>query len=178
MKDFKDAQVKGTVEEGAVLKGAVSVGEGTLIKSGAYIEGPVIIGENCVIGPNCYVRKFTSIGDRCVIGQSVEIKNSIIMPNCHIQHLSYIGDSVVGEASNIGAGTKTANRRHDGENPQSMIKGHLLDTKREKMGAIFSDGVQIGINTSVYPGRKVWPHMATQPAAVIDKDVMPQDFDW
>jgi len=52
MPDMKGSEIKGTVEPGATLKGAVYVGKNTLIKSGAYIEGPVIIGDNCTICPN------------------------------------------------------------------------------------------------------------------------------
>lgn len=169
---------KGIVEHGAVLKGAVAVGENTLIKSGVYIEGPVIIGANCEIGPNCYLRPYTSIGDHCKIGQSVEIKSSIIMPNCYIQHLSYIGDSIIGEGSMLGAGTITANRRHDGEAPRSKIKGILVDTRRAKLGAIVGDGVQTGIHTAIYPGRKIWPMMQTSPGSLVVDDIIPQNFAW
>ena len=173
-----ESHIVGDIEEGAVLKGAVQVGKGTVVKSGAYIEGPVVIGMNCTVGPNCYIRKFTSIGDGCVIGQAVEIKNSIVMPACRIQHLSYIGDSVVGEKCSIGAGTIVANRRHDAANVKSMIKGKLVDSERVKLGAIISDGVQLGVHTSVYPGRKIWPNMATLPGDIVNRDVTPKNFEW
>jgi len=178
MQSFTESRIEGIVEKGAVLKGAVRIGKGTLVKSGAYIEGPVVIGDNCTIGPNCYIRKYSAIGDGCVIGQAVEIKNSLIMPGCHIQHLSYIGDSVVGEKCNIGAGTITANLRHDGENVKSTIKGKLVDTGRRKMGAIFSDGTKIGVRTTLYPGRKIWPGMKTMPGDIITRDLMPEQFEW
>jgi len=55
---------QGTVEPNVTLKGEVSIGKGSLIRSGAYIEGPVIIGENCDIGPNCYMRPSTALGNR------------------------------------------------------------------------------------------------------------------
>ena len=103
------------------------------------IEGPAVIGKNCEIGPNCYVRKFTAIGDDCRIGHAVEIKNSIIMPGCHIAHLTYVGDSVVGENCNLGAGTITANVRHDGGSVSSMVKGKKVVSGRQKLGAILAD---------------------------------------
>ena len=154
------------------------MGKGTLVKSGAYIEGPVLIGGHCTIGPNCCIRKYSAIGDGCHIGQAVEIKNSVIMPGCHIQHLSYIGDSVVGENCNIGAGTITANLRHDGENVKSTIKGKLVDSGRRKLGAIVSDDAKIGVRSTLYPGRKIWPAMRTMPGDIIKKDLMPQQFEW
>ena len=172
MSTFNASENNGEVENGATIKGAVAIGKGSLIRAGAYIEGPVIIGEQCDIGPNCYLRPYTSIGDFCRIGHAVEIKNSIVMDRCHIAHLSYIGDSVVGYDCNLGAGTITANVRHDGEAIHSFIKGKKFATGREKLGAILADGVKTGIHTSIYPGRKIWPNMTTRPGAVVDRDMV------
>ncbi len=44
----------------------------------------------------------------------MEIKNSDIGPGAKVPHLSYIGDADIGERTNIGAGTITAN--YDGTN--------------------------------------------------------------
>lgn len=162
---------KGEVEKNTVLKGDVYIGKGTVIKSGTYIEGPVYIGENSVIGPNAYLRKGTVIGDNCSIGQAVEIKNSIIGNNTKINHLSYIGDSIIGENVNLGAGTITANLRHDKENVKSMVKDVLIDTKREKFGTVVGDNVKTGINTIIYPGRKIWPNKITCPGSKVEKDL-------
>ena len=106
-------KIEGAVEEGAVIKGETIIKTGAIIKAGAYIEGPAIIGVNSVIGPNCYIRAYTSIGKNVKIGNAVEIKNCIIMDDTNIGHLSYVGDSIIGRNSNFGAGTITANLRHD-----------------------------------------------------------------
>ncbi|MFQ5964894.1 MAG: bifunctional sugar-1-phosphate nucleotidylyltransferase/acetyltransferase [Candidatus Scalinduaceae bacterium] len=162
--------IKGKVEKNVSIKGKIKVGRGTEIFSGTYIKGNVVIGDNCNIGPNCYLRGNTSIGSSCTIGQAVEIKNSIIMDNAKVPHLSYVGDSVIGENSNLGAGTKVANLRHDKENVKSVIKGELVDTGRIKFGTIIADDVHIGINTTIYPGRKIWPKVSTGPGEIVDKD--------
>jgi len=162
--------IKGTVEKNVIVKGKLKVGKGTEILSGTYIKGNVVIGENSSIGPNCYLRGNTSIGNGCHIGQAVEIKNSIIMDNAKVPHLSYIGDSVIGRNSNLGAGTITANLKHDNKNVRSMVKGKIVDTGRRKLGAIIADDVHTGINTTIYPGRKIWPGLATLPGEVVDKD--------
>lgn len=146
------SEIKGEVEEGAVLKGDVVVGEGTIIRSGAYIVGPVVIGDDCIIGPNCFIRPSTTLGNHVHIGNAVEIKNSVIMDNTNIGHLSYVGDSVIGTGSNFGAGTKVANLRHDGRTVRMMIKGNLVDTNRRKLGVIMADDVHTGINTSINTG--------------------------
>ncbi len=162
---------KGTVEKGATIKGEVAIGNGTVIKAGAYIEGPVAIGENCTIGPNCYIKSHTSIGNNCLVGNATEIKNSILMSGTHVGHLSYVGDSILAENVNFGAGTITANLRHDNATVKSMVKGQLIDTKRRKMGAVIGANVHTGIHTVIYPGRKIWPNLSTRPGEIVRKDI-------
>lgn len=164
-------EIKGIVEKGAVIKGNVSIGKNTIIKSGSYIEGVVFIGENCKIGPNCYIRNNTTIGNECNIGNAVEIKNSIIGNNTCIAHLSYVGDSILGDNVNFGAGTKIANLRHDNLNVKSMIKSVLVDSGKRKFGSIIADNVHTGINTSIYPGRKIWPNKTTLPGEIVKYDL-------
>ncbi len=170
MKSLKGKN-KAVVEKGAVLKNPIVIGKNTIIKSGAYIEGPVIIGDNCTIGPNCYIRPCSTIENGCKIGNGVEIKNSIIGKNTCIGHLSYVGDSVIGENVNLGAGTITANLRHDEKNIMSPVKKSMVDTRRRKLGAIIGDSVHTGIHTSIYPGRKIWIDKTTFPGQVVKEDI-------
>lgn len=160
------------IENGVVLKGEIIIGKNTLIKAGSYIEGPVVIGDNCVIGPNCYLRGATAIGSNCHIGQAVEIKNSIIGDNTNVAHLCYVGDSVIGNNCNLGAGTITANLRHDGKNIKSKVNGDLINCGRQKLGVIIGDGVKTGTHTSLYPGIKINPECQTLPGDVIKKDLL------
>ncbi len=152
---------KGELEENVWIKGKVSIGEGTVIKSGSYIEGPVVIGKNCVIGPNSYIRANTSIGAKCHIGNAVEIKNSIIMDGTKIPHQNYVGDSVIGSRCNLGAGTKIANLRFD----DAPVKAKGLDTGRRKFGAIISDGVKTGINACIDAGMVIGNNTLIGPGA-------------
>jgi len=162
-------QILGEVESGATLKGAVSLGKGSIIRSGAYIQGPVLIGEDCDIGPNCFIRPTTCIGDRVRIGNAVEVKNSAIMNESKIGHLSYVGDSVIGVGCNFGAGTICSNLRHDGKSIRSYVKGERVDSGRRKLGVIMGDDVMTGINTSIYPGTVIEPGFRGTPAAVLKK---------
>ena len=164
--------MEGEIHSSAVIEGVIHLGPGTRILPGVYIEGNVEIGAHCKIGPNCYIRGNTSIGDACHIGQSVEIKNSLILAQTHVGHLSYVGDSVLGENVNFGAGTTTSNYRHDGNNHRSMVNGVLIDTGRRKLGAIVGDRVHTGINTSIYPGRKLWPGTTTRPGDIVQRDLI------
>jgi UDP-N-acetylglucosamine diphosphorylase/glucosamine-1-phosphate N-acetyltransferase len=159
--------VLGEVEAGAILKGKVSVGRKTVVRSGAYVEGPAIIGEDCDIGPNCYIRPSTCIGDGVRIGNAVEIKNSTVMEGTKIGHLSYLGDSVIGSGCNFGAGTIVANLRHDKAAVSSYVKGKKEDTGRRKLGVIIGDDVKTGIHTTIYPGTVIEAGFWGRPAAVL-----------
>ncbi len=152
---------KGELEENVWIKGKVSIGEGTMIKSGSYIEGPAVIGENCVIGPNSYIRANTSIGANCHIGNAVEIKNSILMDKVKIPHQNYVGDSVIASRCNLGAGTKIANLRFD----DAPVKAKGVDTGRRKLGAIISDGVKTGINACIDSGTVIGNNTLIGPGA-------------
>lgn len=172
--ELKSETIYGDVHPAAVIEGTIFLGHGSRILPGVFIEGNVVIGAHCKIGPNCYIRGNTSIGNNCHIGQSVEIKNSLILSNTNVGHLSYIGDSVLGENVNLGAGTITSNLRHDGKNTRSMVSGLLVDTGRRKFGTIIGDRVHTGINTSIYPGRKLWPETSTRPGEIVQRDIQSQ----
>ena len=161
----------GDVSEFAVVEGTIVVGEGSRILPGVFIEGNVVIGKDCKIGPNCYIRGNSLIMDGCHIGQAVEIKNSILMEQVSAGHLSYIGDSIVCPGTNFGAGTVTANFRHDGMTHRSTVEDELVDTGRRKFGSVIGDNVHTGIHTGIYPGRKIWPDMMTRPGDIVQRDL-------
>ncbi len=165
-----EQNIEGFVEQGVTINGKLRLGKGSIVKSGSYIEGNVVIGENCTLGPNCFIRGETSIGDNCRVGCGVELKNSIIMDNCTMKHRAYIGDSILGEGVNVGAGTNIADLRHDGKPIECMVEGKFVSTGRRKLGAVIADGVKLGINTSIYPGRMLWPNVSTMPGEIVIKN--------
>jgi UDP-N-acetylglucosamine diphosphorylase/glucosamine-1-phosphate N-acetyltransferase len=85
-------EMGGTFESGVSVKGKVSVGKYTMVRSNSYIAGPVVIGHGCDVGPNVCLLPATSIGDNVVISPFTEIRNSIIGndveigPGCIIQN--------------------------------------------------------------------------------------------
>ena len=163
------AQNLGEVEKNVVVKGVVSIGKNTVVRSGSYIVGPVIIGQDCDIGPNCYVRPYTSIGDNCRIGSAVEVKNSIIMKGSKIPHQNYVGDSIIGEECNLGAGTKIANLRLD----KKDVTATGMDTKRRKLGAIIGDRVETGINVCINVGSTIGNNTHIGPGAIVSGVILP-----
>jgi len=89
------ANLGGIIEAGVSVKGAVSVGKDTVIRSNSYLAGPVIIGDDCDIGPNVCILPATSIGDNVVISPFTDIKNSVIGSDVTIGPGCIIQDSVI-----------------------------------------------------------------------------------
>lgn len=97
-------RVNDTVEPGVTLKGPVSIGVGTRIRSGCYIEGPVSIGEGCDIGPNVTILASTSIGNGVQVEPFSFISNCLIMSNVLIGSHSHLSHSVVDDGVKAKAG--------------------------------------------------------------------------
>ena len=106
------------------------------------------------VGPFAYLRPGTVIGEGAKVGTFVEIKNSDIGAGAKVPHLSYIGDADVGEDSNLGASTITAN--YDGR------KKH-----RTKLGK----SVKTGIHTSLVAPLDVGDRAYTGAGSTITEDV-------
>ncbi len=96
--DVLEPVVEGEVEDGAKIKGRVSIGKGTMVKENSVIRGPVIIGENCEI--DAYIGPFTSIGDNSRITGG-EIESSIVVGDAVIECDERIVDSLIGNHSHI-----------------------------------------------------------------------------
>jgi bifunctional UDP-N-acetylglucosamine pyrophosphorylase/glucosamine-1-phosphate N-acetyltransferase len=67
------------------------------------------VADRASVGPFAYLRPGAALGDDAKAGTFVEIKNSEIGRGAKVPHLSYVGDADVGEGTNLGAGTITAN---------------------------------------------------------------------
>ncbi len=79
----------------------------------SYLHG-ADVGEGANVGPFSYFRPGAVLREGSKAGAFVEIKNSVVGAGSKVPHLSYIGDTDIGEGTNIGAGTITAN--YDGTN--------------------------------------------------------------
>lgn len=96
-----------------------SVGAGASVVH-SYVRGAEV-GDRVSVGPFAYLRPGAVLREGAKAGTFVEIKNSDIGAGAKVPHLSYIGDADIGEHSNIGAGTITAN--YDGENKSRTTIG-------------------------------------------------------
>lgn len=151
----KDALLHGAsvVMAGVVLSGnAIEIGKGVLIEGGATIKSPTIIGDCTEIRQGAYIRGNVISGKSCVLGHTTEIKHAIFLNDAKAGHFNYIGDSILGNDTNLGAGTKFANLRFIDGNIFIEEGDKMVDTGRRKFGAILGDKAQTGCNSVTNPG--------------------------
>jgi bifunctional UDP-N-acetylglucosamine pyrophosphorylase / glucosamine-1-phosphate N-acetyltransferase len=153
-----------TLLEGDTLIGrGCSVGPATRIADsrvgdGSSVQFAVVrearIGKGVSVGPYVSLRPGTVIEDGGKAGTFVEIKASRVGKGSKVPHLSYVGDTVIGESTNIGAGTITVN--YDGW---------------EKHRTVIGDDVRIGSNTMLVAPVTVGDRAMTGAGSAITRDV-------
>ncbi|KAB5608745.1 bifunctional UDP-N-acetylglucosamine diphosphorylase/glucosamine-1-phosphate N-acetyltransferase GlmU [Bifidobacterium jacchi] len=143
-----------TVLPGCFLKGRTTVGEGAVvgpyttlidatIDADAVVERARVqeshIGRGAAIGPWTYLRPGNDLGEDTKAGAYVEMKKATIGNGTKVPHLSYVGDATLGEHTNIGGGTITAN--YDG-----VHKNHTEIGSNVHVGAgnLFVAPVEVG----------------------------------
>ncbi len=148
----------------------VQIGQDTLIEPFTTIRGTTKIGRDCIVrhsylvdcvledgvsvGPFGYLRPGTVLRAGTRVGTFVEVKNSDVGPAARVPHLSYIGDADVGEGTNLGAATITAN--YDGRNKHRTTIG---------------SGVRTGVDTTLVAPVSVGDGAYTGAGSVITDDV-------
>jgi bifunctional UDP-N-acetylglucosamine pyrophosphorylase/glucosamine-1-phosphate N-acetyltransferase len=129
------------IEPSVMLSGNTTIATGTRIEAGSRIHESVI-GEGCTIrssdidgstlasgvdvGPFAHIRPGCTIGAGAHVGNFAELKATTLSAKVKVGHHSYLGDTSVGEGSNIGAGTITAN--YDGEKKHATVIGARVFT--------------------------------------------------
>ncbi len=157
------------ISPGVSLVGATSVGAGaeigphTTVTDSRIDDGARVIhsylvdaevGVNVSVGPFAYLRPGTILREGSKVGTFVEVKNSDVGAGAKVPHLSYIGDADVGDGSNLGASTITAN----------------YDGRRKHRTRVGSD-VKTGIHTSLVAPVDVGDRAYTGAGSVITGDV-------
>lgn len=141
------------IERGAVVGPDTTlvdceIGEGARVNR---TDGTLaVIGAGADVGPFAYLRLGTRLGVKGKIGTFVETKNAVIGDASKVPHLSYIGDTEVGERSNIGANTITAN--YDGVHKHRTKVGSAVRTGSHNVfvaPVTIGDGVYTGAGTVV-----------------------------
>ncbi len=150
---------------GVQLQGATAVGDGAVVGpdctlldvrvgAGASVVrthgSGAVIGDGAAVGPFAYLRPGTVLHADGKIGTFVETKNAAIGRAAKVPHLSYVGDAEIGEGTNIGAGTITAN--YDGLAKHRTVVGRHCKTGSDNVfvaPVTIGDGAVTGAGTVV-----------------------------
>jgi bifunctional UDP-N-acetylglucosamine pyrophosphorylase/glucosamine-1-phosphate N-acetyltransferase len=153
------------VEPNTQLRGATEIGEAAVVGPDTTLTDVYVgpgasvvrthgsesrIGAGASVGPFAYLRPGTVLGERGKIGTFVEVKNSEIGAGSKVPHLSYLGDATVGEQSNIGAASVTAN--YDGARKHRTVIGSHAKIGVDNMFVApveIGDGAYTGAGTVV-----------------------------
>jgi bifunctional UDP-N-acetylglucosamine pyrophosphorylase/glucosamine-1-phosphate N-acetyltransferase len=160
-----------TIEPSTFLRGTTRIGADcrigpltTLIDSTladrvtvrqSHLDGATA-ADGVTIGPFAYLRPKAVLRENAKAGTFVEIKNSTVGAGSKVPHLSYVGDADVGEQTNLGAGTITAN--YDGRNKHRTTIGSR---------------VRVSVDTSFVAPVTVGDDAYTAAGSVITEDVPP-----
>jgi bifunctional UDP-N-acetylglucosamine pyrophosphorylase/glucosamine-1-phosphate N-acetyltransferase len=142
------------IEPFTTIRGSSRIGAGCTIRH-SYLQD-CVLEDGVGVGPFAYLRPGTVLRGGAKVGTFVEVKNSDVGPGAKIPHLSYIGDADVGEGSNLGAATITAN-----------YDGHAKH--RTSVGS----GVRTGVDTTLVAPVHVGDGAYTAAGSVITEDVPP-----
>jgi bifunctional UDP-N-acetylglucosamine pyrophosphorylase/glucosamine-1-phosphate N-acetyltransferase len=149
------------IEPFTVLRGSTRVGGGAHVGPHA-VAVDAQIGPGAFVGPFCYLRPGTVLEDGAKAGTFVELKQAHIGKGAKVPHLSYFGDAEVGEGTNIGAGTITANLSHKpGVGKQRTTVGR---------------NVKVGIQNSLVAPVEIGDGSWTAPHSAITEDVPPDSL--
>ena len=141
-----------TIEPFTSIRGSTRIGEGCTIRHSYLID--CVLEDGASVGPFGYLRPGTVLRAGAKVGTFVEIKNSDIGARAKVPHLSYIGDADVGEQTNLGAASITAN--YDGR-----------EKHRTKIGKRVKGGVDTSFIAPVTVGDDAW----TAAGSVVTDDV-------
>ncbi len=124
-----------------VLRGATSVAAGAQV--GPHVVAvDATIGPEALVGPFCYLRPGAVLGASSKAGTFVELKNTRLGEGTKVPHLAYLGDADVGDRTNVGAGSITANFPHE----QGRPKGRTTIGRDVRIGVdtVFVAPVELG----------------------------------
>ena len=100
-----------------VLRGVTTVAAGAEV--GPHVVAvDAAIGPGALVGPFCYLRPGTVLGASSKAGTFVELKKTRLGEGTKVPHLAYMGDADVGDRTNVGAGSITANFPHEQGRPK------------------------------------------------------------
>jgi len=160
---------------GVTIGGNTVIGRGCRINAGCRITSSRLadhvtvldhsvivnseVGTGAALGPFAHLRPESIVGANARVGNFVELKKTTLGAGSKANHLAYLGDAVIGERTNIGAGTITCN--YDG------VKKHQT---------VIGDDVFVGSDSQLIAPVKVGSGAYVAAGSSITEDVPPDSL--
>ena len=154
------------LEPFTTLTGKTRVGAGARIGQGCVVSASTIgaraevkpycvidravVGEGAVVGPFARLREGTELGPEVHVGNFVETKKARLARGAKANHLTYLGDVVVGERTNVGAGTITCNYDGFDKHQTTIGAGVFVGSDVQLVAPVtVGDGAVFGAGTTL-----------------------------
>ncbi len=153
------------LEPNVILSGTTTVGTGSVIGPGTTILASTIgadcrvwasvverstVEDGATIGPFSHLRPGTHVGPKSEIGNFAELKNTRLGIGVKQHHMSYLGDAELGDRTNVGAGTITANWDGRTKNRTTIGKDAFLGVDTMLVAPVeVGDGAKTGAGAVV-----------------------------
>jgi len=108
------------------------------------------VDSECSVGPFAHLRPDAVLGQGARVGNFVELKKTTLGPGAKANHLAYLGDTVVGENTNVGAGTITCNYDGAKKHPTVIGRGAFVGSNSTLVAPItIGDGAYVAAGSAV-----------------------------
>jgi len=176
------------------IRGNVIIGDDTTLDQGVVIGENVVIGDGCSILNHAKLGDNTSLGNRCMLDQGFEVLTGLIMDHVYLVHYGeYYG--MIGENTDLGAGTTCGTLRFDDGLTVQNVKGHrempahfanasyLGDNSRTGVCAVLMPGVKVGTSSVVGSGVILYDDIADNTLVYLKQDLVktswgPNKYGW
>jgi UDP-N-acetylglucosamine diphosphorylase / glucose-1-phosphate thymidylyltransferase / UDP-N-acetylgalactosamine diphosphorylase / glucosamine-1-phosphate N-acetyltransferase / galactosamine-1-phosphate N-acetyltransferase len=171
------AQIKGHVALGknsrigrnVTIEGSCIVGDDTRIDNGAILLGNNVIGDRCTITNYCYLDEGAVVGHDCVINHCAEF-GGVLFDGVFLYHYMEM-HGIIGEHTDIGAGTACGTLRFDDGETTIRVKGRPERPRHFSNATYLGDFCRTGVNVTIAPGKRIGCYSVIGAGTIVQKDV-------
>lgn len=144
------------------------LGDACVVRESVILDST--LGNGVQVGPFAHLRNEAVLDDDVRIGNFVEVKKSHLAAGVKANHLAYVGDAEIGERTNVGAGTITANYDGKNKNPTTIGKGVSIGSNSTLIAPVsIGDGALVGGGSVVTKDVPPAARVAGNPARSLQK---------
>ncbi len=131
-----------------VRKGPIVLEADSVVRAGTRLEGPLYVGPHSWLLGGAI--RHSAIGPHCRVHG--ELATSVLLGYSNKSHDGFVGHSVIGQWTNLGAGTITSNLKNTYGRLRLDLPSGRLETGRTLLGSLIGDHAKTGIGTLLSTG--------------------------